>query len=422
MSLNLTTHDYLGHLAGINQRQLDEMVGISVAQKEMKRMAGLVAEAEKWNSRPSWAGYIHDSAADLRSQALRNMGDLASLSSATTIQRGLLGGLGLVRTSAAEIAAQLSLKDYAAAIDISSQVKKLGYGLIRDNHLSDMAGMFSAQKAATDSLSSLTLQAERERVALSASWSRQLTESMAKDDLYRRFAETLDIRSSWPADSWSLSAKAAKHSFDHLFTTSEIWREQLERLTRPDYLTSFLSVIEQDVEWQSSSIDSYLDELSETSDDEESLRDLSNAENPAQFADILSRCSRWVKWAVFKFILVVVWPIMLGVPTTFVAQHVLQNLQGEPVQQQCVQVRKIKKLPMEEIGVELRDYRFSKAKSLVLRETPNARAAQLGVLSFGQVVAVVSVKRDWTEVVYEYGDGETISGWVFTRYLEKFRR
>ena len=422
MSLNLTTHDYLGHLAGINQRQLDEMLGISVAQKEMKRMAGLVAEAEKWNSRPSWAGYIHDSAADLRSQALSNMGDLASLTSAATIQRGLLGGLGLVGTSAAEIAAQLSLKDYAAAIDISSQVKKLGYGLIRDNHLSEMAGMLSAQKAAADSLSLFTLQAERERVALSASWSRQLTESMAKDDLYRRFAETLDIRSSLPADSWSSAAKAAKHSYDHLFTTSEIWREQLERLTKPDYLTSFLSVIEQDVECQSSSIDSYLDEPSETSDDEESLRDLSNAESPAQFAEILTRCSRWVKWAVLTFVVMVIWPIMLAVAANLVTPSVEEYLHGKPAQQQCVQVREIKKLPMAELGVELRDYRFSKTKRLVLRETPSVRASQLGVLSFGQVVAVVSVKRDWTEVVYEYGDGETISGWVFTRYLEKFRR
>lgn len=422
MSLNLTTHDYLGHLKGINQRQLDEMLGISLAHKQMKGIVGLVAEAERWNGRPIWDKYIHDSAASLRSQAMRNMGDLASLSSAATVQRGLLGGLGLVRTSAAEIAAQLSLKDYAAAIDISSQVKKLGYGLVSSNHLSEMAGMFSAQKAATDALSSLTLQAERERAAISASWSRQLSESMAKDDLYRRFAATLDIRSSLPADSWSSAAKAAKQSYDQLFTASEIWREQLERLTKPDYLTSFLSVIEQDVEWQSGSLDSYLDEPSETSDDKESLRDLSNAESPEQFAEILTRCSRWVKWAVLTFVVVVIWPIMLAVAANLLTPSVEEYFHGKPAQQKCVQVREIKKLPLAELGVELRDYRFSKAKSLVLRETPSARASQRGVLSLGQVVAVVSVKRDWTEVVYEYGDGETVSGWVFTRYLEKFRR
>jgi NADPH-dependent 7-cyano-7-deazaguanine reductase QueF len=43
-------------------------------------------------------------------------------------------------------------------------------------------------------------------------------------------------------------------------------------------------------------------------------------------------------------------------------------------------------------------------------------------MRFGQVVTVISVKPDWTEISYEYGDGQIVTGWVFTRYLAKFRR
>ena len=421
---NHSSHDYLEHLTGITQRQVNEALGTSAAQKEIDRAIGLVAEFKKLNSGHSWEKYAHDFAADLKGYSRHNIGDLARSSSAAIAQQDLLGSLGLGKSFATEVAAQLSLKDYAVAIDISSQVKKLGYGLLRDHNLAAMAGMVSASRAATDALPSLTQQVAREyeRAAISANWSQQLSKSMTENDLYRRFAETLDIRSSLPADLWSSAADAAKHSYEHLFTANDVWREQLERLAKPDYLTSLLSAIEQDVELQAGAADSYLDEPSESSNDEESLRELSNAESPEHFAEIFSRCSRWVKWAVFTFVVMVVWPIMLAVAANLVTPSVEQYLHGKPAEQQCVQVREIKKLPMTELGVELKDYRFSTAKNLVLRSTPSARASQVGILSFGQVVAVVSVKRDWTEVAYEYGDGEAITGWVFTRYLEKFRR
>ena len=68
------------------------------------------------------------------------------------------------------------------------------------------------------------------------------------------------------------------------------------------------------------------------------------------------------------------------------------------------------------------DYRFVSADVLNVRSENNRKSMIVGKLYFGQIVNMIQKKKDWTLVEWQDNDGEvTIRGWVFTRYLKKFR-
>ncbi|NMA74560.1 MAG: SH3 domain-containing protein [Bacteroidales bacterium] len=65
------------------------------------------------------------------------------------------------------------------------------------------------------------------------------------------------------------------------------------------------------------------------------------------------------------------------------------------------------------IGTEkLKVYKSNKVKSPVVYE-----------LEFGQIVKVLHKSRKWTLIEYENDEDEVIiQGWVFSRYVKKFKR
>ena len=77
------------------------------------------------------------------------------------------------------------------------------------------------------------------------------------------------------------------------------------------------------------------------------------------------------------------------------------------------------KIKIEESIVELGRLRFISGDNVRLRAGPSTKTKILDELTLGQVVTVISKKRNWIEVEYE--DGEYFHGWVFTRYTSKFK-
>ena len=70
----------------------------------------------------------------------------------------------------------------------------------------------------------------------------------------------------------------------------------------------------------------------------------------------------------------------------------------------------------------LADQRFISGKVVSVRMNPRANSPELARLKFGNVVRVVKTERDFTLVVWADKDaGVEIQGWVFSRYLEKFK-
>jgi uncharacterized protein YgiM (DUF1202 family) len=66
-------------------------------------------------------------------------------------------------------------------------------------------------------------------------------------------------------------------------------------------------------------------------------------------------------------------------------------------------------------------YGYVSTEKLVMRQTNKVKSNALHTLEFGQIVRIIHKDRNWTLVEYE-SEGDPIQGWVFTRYISKFKR
>jgi hypothetical protein len=87
-------------------------------------------------------------------------------------------------------------------------------------------------------------------------------------------------------------------------------------------------------------------------------------------------------------------------------------------------IRSIKKEAITSIVDKnlLREYRFVTATTLNVRVNHSTHSVCVGKLYFGQLVHIIQKKRNWTLIEYLKKDDEFyIRGWVFTRYIERFK-
>lgn len=418
--------DYLEFLTGpFSSRSVAELLGDTAVVREHKRALDLSEQVVGWDKFSGVSKFARDHAQGLGwLDSRRSLTDMVESITGANAHSGLLKSLGLAPTETQRMGSQLTLQEYADTLDVASKIKKMGLGLYDDSLIEQWrtksAGMASIKKSAFDAFAAITTPSASERASDGAKWINQLTKSLAEEDLYRRFLGTLDIRNTVPMEMWPSVTEAAKHRYDNLFAASTDWLVHMQHLRQPDYLRSVLTVLEGDV--AASLQDEGYHTFDGPDNDEVLLQELVNADSPNHFAEIFSRCSPWLKWAFLNLVLLLMFDLAKGVAGNLITPYVERYLQGTPAASQTQKIKEIKKLSMGELGVQLRDYRFSTAEVLIIRKSPNSRAPKAGELRFGQVVALTSVQRDWSEVIYEYGDGQMISGWVFTRYLEKFRQ
>lgn len=124
---------------------------------------------------------------------------------------------------------------------------------------------------------------------------------------------------------------------------------------------------------------------------------------------------------VTKILVYIILPIIINIFTGGLSP---QDTQTTIKQNNTIIIKSIKNevrksLPSQEI---ISMYRFVSCKHLKVMEGNSTKSRSLGKLSFGQVVTIVTKKRNWTLVEYRKDEsGVIIKGWVFTRYLEKFK-
>lgn len=413
---------YLDALSTQNKvRQIEAALGGSFAQREYAKSIAGVLSTEKLGM--DMLGLAH--ARDLT--ALQSMNSLQNAVKEMTSLQGLVASLDTTwktQSLVDAVGSRSALHEYTKALDISAQVKKLAGGLDFDYFRSEPVkalegSLLNGRPAA---LGDLTANLAYVKAQASMEWVDKVSKSLVEDGLYKRFLDTLDIRHAVPSEHWLSTAESVNRRYETLFGSPAAWTGQLEKLTRPTYLNSFLEAIERDISAGAYLVgDSFVDQDS-VEDDEATLRALDAAETPERFRELWTRASPFLKWAFLALITFAVIPFIVSVSANLAMPYIEGYLKQSPTVAPREQVKEIKKLSMGELGTALRDCRFVTAPTLHLRSTPNSRAKSVDTLQFGQVVTVISTKADWTEVTYEYGDGELISGWVFTRYLAKFRR
>ncbi|NVO74751.1 SH3 domain-containing protein [Photobacterium damselae subsp. damselae] len=71
---------------------------------------------------------------------------------------------------------------------------------------------------------------------------------------------------------------------------------------------------------------------------------------------------------------------------------------------------------------EVKSFRYVSADVLNIRSEPTIKAAVIGQLQFSSVVRVIDKQKKWTFIEWQSDESDSlIRGWVFTRYLNKFR-
>lgn len=67
-------------------------------------------------------------------------------------------------------------------------------------------------------------------------------------------------------------------------------------------------------------------------------------------------------------------------------------------------------------------YRFVSTEKIIVRITNKKNSQPVGQVKFGTVVEVLYKNKNWTLIEYENENGKVVTGWVYTRYLEKLNR
>lgn len=325
-----------------------------------------------------------------------------------------LGGASAMQKWTESLAGVSSISKHLKDIEANSSWNKLAKSLTASNalsaHLKDIEANSSWNKLAESLTASNALSERLKNIEANISWSK-LAKSLTVSRSFNKYLKELDGASSF-------------HKWAESVATSSAFAESIERLKRADYLEPLLEDIEKESSSPSASIDAELAAV-EDLDVDELLRQMASTGSPNGFSKLLEQAPRVLKWLLFSFLLSLVWQLLIGAASgvigNLVTPYIQAYLDGAKATPQREQIKAIKKLSFAELGIELSGYRFVTTNTLFLRDNPNARAPIVGELKFGQVVGVLSTRRDWTEVVYEYGDGTTTVGWVFTRYTAKFR-
>lgn len=138
---------------------------------------------------------------------------------------------------------------------------------------------------------------------------------------------------------------------------------------------------------------------------------------------------------IFYFILVFVWsPIQSAIndevlniikgTTAPIVQEVKTTNYNNVEKNIKIEVNNILNINIESKEVKddiLKTFYYVSTNKLVIRQRNRIKSKAIYTLEFGQVVKVLHKNRNWTLIEY-IKDESIIQGWVFTRYLSKFKR
>ena len=115
----------------------------------------------------------------------------------------------------------------------------------------------------------------------------------------------------------------------------------------------------------------------------------------------------------------VLWPIIIGVIiNTIITPYIDQFKSGKETKQETI--KNIKSIPHDEL--DLTNICFINVNRLSLRIEPNKKSEVLDQLHFGQIVIIMSKQPHWIEIHYISKNGDTMRGWIYSRYTSKFEK
>ncbi|MCF2650054.1 MULTISPECIES: SH3 domain-containing protein [Niallia] len=112
----------------------------------------------------------------------------------------------------------------------------------------------------------------------------------------------------------------------------------------------------------------------------------------------------------------------------FLATPFMQTVQDSIMKtmvQNKVKVLKVIKAEYQSLVLDNKEqlhYRIVSTDKMIVRITKRKNSEPVGQVNFGTVVEVLYKNKNWTLIEYENEDEQIVTGWVYTRYLEKLKK
>ena len=218
--------------------------------------------------------------------------------------------------------------------------------------------------------------------------------------------------------SMSLS-NAAQRVMDSLINNEAFYRS-IASLARPTYCESAICILNENVSNYSSNL-SYEDIHFNVDALEDDIKELSLADNQTKFSDVFAKIPLQVQMIIIFIFMQIILPHINNISANLITPYVNEYLLSSHATDKN-KIKEISKINLDNPVLEMNKLRFITRNNVILRSGPSTKAEIIDELCLGQVITVLSKKRNWIEVQYIYQDNEILHGWVFTRYTARFKK
>ncbi|MCL1164444.1 SH3 domain-containing protein [Shewanella chilikensis] len=125
-----------------------------------------------------------------------------------------------------------------------------------------------------------------------------------------------------------------------------------------------------------------------------------------------------------KLLIWFIYPLIVAIVVSFINPVVDHHVKSYLNADKRVLSKQIKQSVRSSITDEsiLGEFRYISADILNVRYSATQKSETIGYLRFGYAVVVIEKQRNWTLIEWNDPDSDVqITGWVFSRYLAKFK-
>jgi len=147
-----------------------------------------------------------------------------------------------------------------------------------------------------------------------------------------------------------------------------------------------------------------------------SVEGFENIEGPNAYIQFFAKLPVWVQIVLICFLFEFLVPQFNNVFYNQVLEPKVEEYLEDNDKSDRDKCNHIKNMPKNLEDFDASGLRFIKGNHVHVREGSSTKTEILDELFNGKVVTVISKEKNWIEVMYYDGEGDVMSGWVFTRY------
>ncbi|MFC4558388.1 SH3 domain-containing protein [Virgibacillus kekensis] len=147
-------------------------------------------------------------------------------------------------------------------------------------------------------------------------------------------------------------------------------------------------------------------------------------QNSTEINSLISEVKKYQQQPLYQQVLInLICGIILFLATPFM-QTVQDSITNIMVENK-VRVLKVIKAEYQSLILDNKEqlhYRIVSTDKMIVRITKKKNSDPVGQVNFGTVVEVLYKNKNWTLIEYENENEQIVTGWVYTRYLEKLKK